>query len=36
MEGDAKAKKRITGKQPDQEKERKIAIIEKVYHSENG
>ena len=39
MEGDVKAKKRITGKQPDQErqeKERKIAIIEVVYHSENG
>ena len=39
MEGDVKAKKRIIGKQPDQErqeKERKIAVIEKVYHSENG
>jgi len=39
MEGDVRAKKRIIGKQPDQErqeKDRKIAVIEKVYHSENG
>ena len=39
MEGDLKAKKRIIGKQPDQEKlekDRKVAIIEKVYHSEHG
>ena len=39
MEKDLKSKKRIIGKQPDQEKlekDRKVAIIEKVYHSEHG